>query len=495
MSSNYIILRDIFRKVNQIGNIKAILSWDSSAKMPELGHKNRTQQMLLLTEISQNMLVENEIRDLIAEAKLEDLAAIEQANLHLIEHYINHKFAVPKALYKKFQQAGLECEFIWRKARQENDYKSFSGKFSEVLNYVREIAALKAEKLELETYDSLLDYYEPGLRQVDFADVFVKFKQVLPDLVKEITARQKQPKYDLTQISIPLAKQRKICEFLSQKIGLDILAARLDESAHPFCGGYKNDVRITTRYSEFGFLESMMGVIHETGHGIYESNLPEAYMLDFVGQALGMAVHESQSLFYEMQLARTPEFSEFLANYLKDNYVSDNPEYFSAENLYLNQTKVSPGLIRVNADEVTYPLHIILRYELERDLILGKLDVADLPEIWRVKMKEYLGVIVKDDKDGCMQDIHWTDGSFGYFPTYSLGAIIAANLKSKMANEISDYQVHIRQGNFTRITQFLKENLQQHGQILPAKERISKICGEFINADNYLAYLRHKYLA
>lgn len=486
-------MRDIFRKYNQIGNIKAILSWDSSAKMPQLGYKNREQQMLLLTEYGQSVLERNRVEYLLSEASDENLNEWDSANLECISHYVAHKFAVPDELQSKFMKAGLECEFMWRKARAENDFKSFAPKLEIVVSYVREIAKLKAEKLGLGMYDALLDQYEPGLRVADFAPIFSRLKEELPGLISAIQNVQRKPAHNLNEIAIPIDLQRKLCVSLSRKIGLPEAGSRIDEAVHPFCGGYKNDVRITTRYSEKGFLESLMGVIHETGHGMYENNLPEAHSLDLVGQALGMAVHESQSLFYEMQLGRSQEFCQFLSQQFTPHF-QDKPEIVSAQNLFVNQNQVKPDLIRVNADEVTYPLHVILRYELEESLIKQEIEVADLPEIWGQKMAEYLGVNVPDNKDGCMQDCHWTDGSFGYFPTYTLGAIIAANIREKAKRGIVNLDGDIAKGKFTQVNEFLKTNLHQHGSSLSAKERIEKVCGNFLDADIYLNYLRSKYL-
>jgi carboxypeptidase Taq len=302
-----------------------------------------------------------------------------------------------------------------------------------------------------------------------------------------------------------------------RQVGFDFNHGRLDVSHHPFCGGVAEDVRITTRYSEDDFSEALMGVLHETGHAKYEQGLPAEWLTQPVGEARSMGIHESQSLFQEMQIARSRAFLEFAApviqRYLQQYLLQKNdlqqkhaPAYkpsakpsakeWSVDNLYALNNQVQAGFIRVNADEVTYPLHVILRYEIEKDLIEQKISVSDLPEIWDEKMRQYLGLSTEGNyKDGCMQDIHWTDGSLGYFPTYTLGAMNAAQIFNAAKQAIPELQQLISQGNFTALNQWQKENIWSKGSFYSIDELMQTATGETLQLKYFIDHLKARYLA
>jgi carboxypeptidase Taq len=271
----------------------------------------------------------------------------------------------------------------------------------------------------------------------------------------------------------------------------------LDESHHPFCGGTSRDVRITTRYNDGEFVSSLMGVLHETGHGLYEQNLPEKWLGQPVGAACGMSVHESQSLFMEMQVCRSAEFVNFAAPSIRKHlgqYV-ENPESLHADNLVRLLSRVSPGLIRVDADEVTYPAHIILRFEIESELLKGSLKLSDLPEAWNEKMTQLLGLSTAgNDKNGCMQDVHWPSGSFGYFPAYTFGAVIAAQLFAEMKKSLPQVGAQIAQGDFAQMQSWLRDRVWSQGSRLQTLELVKAASGRDLGAQDFHAHLRRRYL-
>lgn len=276
-------------------------------------------------------------------------------------------------------------------------------------------------------------------------------------------------------------------------IGFDFDAGRLDVSSHPFCGGVPEDVRITTRYNEDDFMESLMGVIHETGHALYEQNLPQNYLSQPVGRARSMGIHESQSLFFEMQIGRSPEFIKLIRPLIVKHF-GDDPA-FEVDNLQKLYNKVKPDFIRVDADELTYPLHVILRFEIEEAIINGKMSPDDIPRVWNEKMSEYLGVDTSNNfKNGCMQDIHWTDGSFGYFPTYTLGAMYAAQYGHFLRRKFPDFNEMIASGDFHQIFGWLRENIWTQGSMYSTEELIIRATGESLNPSYYLEHLRSRYL-
>ena len=291
----------------------------------------------------------------------------------------------------------------------------------------------------------------------------------------------------------PIEAQRRAGIRLMERLGFDFAHGRLDVSLHPFCGGTPDDVRITTRYDEADFTQALMGVLHETGHALYERGLPPDWRNQPVGDARGMSIHESQSLLVEMQVCRSREFLEFAAPLLRECFGGTGPAW-DADNLYRLYTKVERGFIRVDADEVTYPAHVILRYRLERALVAGELDLADLPAAWNAAMRELLGIVPPDDRLGCLQDVHWYDGAWGYFPTYTLGAMTAAQLFAAAKRADPAIAPGIAKGEFAPLMRWLRANIHSQGSRLSTTEVIEKATGAPLNDAVFRAHLRSRYL-
>jgi carboxypeptidase Taq len=390
----------------------------------------------------------------------------------------------------------MNCEQKWRVLRGENDWKSFQPYLQEVLNLAREVTAILSKQYKLSMYDAASNMYSPGLTTAAIESLFGELKAFLPGMIQEVVEKQKREKCILPEGVFPMSAQKALGLELMSAVGFSFKNGRLDESHHPFCGGNPRDVRITTRYNEGEFVSSLMGVLHETGHALYEQHLPEEWLTQPVGAACGMSVHESQSLFMEMQVCRSKEFLTFAAPLIRKHMLpyTKNPESLETENLLKLVSRVKPGYIRVDADEVTYPCHIILRFEVERDLLEDNFPLSELPAVWDQKMKSYLGLsTLGNDKNGCMQDVHWPSGSFGYFPAYTFGAVIAAQLFAKMQDDLPSVKSDIAEGKFDGLRGWLNKNIWSQGSRLHTMETVEKASGP-LTAAAFRKHLETRYL-
>jgi carboxypeptidase Taq len=405
-----------------------------------------------------------------------------------------HAAAPPDTLVEDESRACSECEAVWRNARAQNDFPAVLPLLERVLRLEREIAAIKAGHLGSSPYEALLDQYEPGGSVATIDRLFDELSRFLPDLLEAVLTRQAAfPSPPAPSGPFPVELQRRVGMQLMEHIGFDFTGGRLDVSAHPFCGGTPDDVRITTRYDEDDFARALMGVLHETGHALYQRGLPAEWRLQPVGRARGMAVHESQSLLLEMQVCRSPAFLTFAAPILRGAFAGDGPGW-GAEALHRRQIRVQRSLIRVDADEVTYPAHVILRYRLERAMIAGDLAPADLPGAWAEGLRQLLGITPTNDREGCLQDIHWYDGVWGYFPTYTLGALIAAQLFEAAREAIPDVLEAIAQGEFAALLGWLRERVHSKGSLLSTAELVESATGRPLGTASFERHLHDRYL-
>ena len=492
---NYLQLEKEIEEINQINNVVDILSWDIAVNMPIGSAESRTNEISLLSLIIHSQLKSNKINDLInsADTETSQLNAWQNANLQEIKRKVLYISCVSDDLQKRYITAATKSELVWREARKDNDFNKLKPYFQEVLDCVQELAGAKASLLNCTKYDALLDEYDPSRKTTDLKEIFTNLKTVLPDLTKQIVDKQKTEMV-LPINEAPIEQQKLIGRKIMEVMGFDFTRGRIDDSTHPFCGGTAFDVRITNRYKTDDFISGIMGIVHETGHALYEQNLPANYKNQLVGKAKGMAIHESQSLLMEMQVGRSKEFCEFLSKLLNDEFGLKGQEY-SADNLYKLNTRVRPSLIRVDADEVTYPMHVMLRFEIEELLINKELTLNDIPDFWNKKMQEYLGVVPNTNSEGCLQDIHWPSGSFGYFPAYTCGAIIASMLMEGARKSAITIDADITMGNFNSINEFLNNRVRNFGSLKTTKDLIKDATGENkINTEIFLKYLKTKYL-
>jgi len=391
----------------------------------------------------------------------------------------------------------MRCEHAWREQRQANDWQGFLGNFREVVRLAREEAALLAQATGGSPYDAMMNKYEPGMQSAEIERIFGVVKTWLPGLIAQVRARQASEPVLVPQGPFPVAAQRALGLEVMRRIGFDFDAGRLDVSVHPFCGGVAEDVRITTRYNEADFTQSLMGVIHETGHARYEQNLPRELVHLPVGQARSMGIHESQSLSFEMQLARHPGFLDSIAPLVRQHLGGAQADQaaFESANLARFYSRVEPGLIRTDADELCYPAHVILRFEIERALMNGDIEADDIPTLWDEKMQAYLGIDTRGNyKDGCLQDIHWSDGSFGYFPSYTLGAMYAAQYFATMRRSHPQLDSEIAAGQFDTVFNWLRDNIWSQGSRWETNELVQRATGETLNPAHFKAHLEARYL-
>jgi carboxypeptidase Taq len=485
-----------FRRLGAVEEAVAVLHWDAAAMMPSGGAEARTEQLATLRLIAHEQLTAPEIGDLLssAEAESASLGPWQCANLREMRRRWRHATAVPGDLVEAFSRACSRSEAVWREARPANDFAAARTGLEEVLCLTREVAAAKAQALGTTPYEALLDQYEPGGSTAVIDRLFGDIEAFLPPLLAEILEREAaRPAPPVPAGPFPLAAQRRAALALMERIGFDLAHGRLDESAHPFCGGTPEDVRLTTRYDQTDFAKALMGVLHETGHGLYERGLPTEWRRQPVGEARGMAMHESQSLFLEMQVCRSRAFAAFAAPILREAF-GGTGEAWEPEAMYQRQIRVEPGPIRVDADEVTYPAHVILRYRLERAMLGGDLLPRDLPGAWSDGLRQAIGIAPTSDREGCLQDIHWYDGAWAYFPTYTLGALIAAQLFAAARQAVPELLQTIERGEFRPLLDWLRTNIHNKGSLLSTAELVEAATGAPLGTAAFERHLRERYL-
>lgn len=491
-------LDQLGRKLEALEHAISILGADEATHMAVGGGEKRAEAMSNLAGMYHAQATAPEIADWIEAAQPET----EDQKLALAEfkrQYINAT-CLPTEFVERRTAASMRSEQLWRELRAKNDWDSFLPALEGVVALVREEAQLRAEALDLAPYDALMEQYDPGNRTAELDTVFGDLKTFLKDFVPQALDRQEQRLSQRPRKALngpyPIEKQRELGLAAMRAVGFDFTHGSLAVSHHPFCGGVPTDVRMTTRYRTDEFLSSLMGVLHETGHALYEQGLPKEWSHWPFGKARGMGIHESQSLFVEMQLSRSPEFWEFMLPLVHLHLGEDAIPGWDVADVLNEVNFVQRGYIRVDADEVTYPLHVILRYELEQDLVNGKLEATQIPEAWDAKMTEYLGLsTINDPKDGPMQDVHWPSGAFGYFPSYTLGAMIAAQQWAALEKKQPEVRAAIRQGDFTGVNQWRADNIWNEGSRYSTPDLITRATGEPLNADHFKAHLKKRYLA
>ncbi|NWN46061.1 carboxypeptidase M32 [Candidatus Phytoplasma pruni] len=496
MSVHYQQLEKRFEEIGHFENILNILHWDIACNMKEGSEKSRVQEILSLTRVIRQSLTSDETKEWLNQAEQEknSLDVWQKANLREIKAKIQDEEIVDQELQNNFILATTQAELAWRKARQQNDYEMFKPYFQKVLDYVKQIAHLRSKALNIPLYDALVVRYEPGNTVENIKQVFAVLKEELPPLIKKVMQKQSQNGAPL-QLSMSIEKQKELNNKMMEKAGFNVNKGRLDESAHPFCGGTADDVRLTTRYDQNNFLDGFMGTMHEVGHALYEQNLPEKYKNQPVGKPRGYQFHESQSLLIEKQVVKTKEFLTYLADFLKNDMQMKDP-LLTVDNLYQEVSRVQPSFIRIYSDEVTYPLHIILRFELEEMLVNDQLTLDELPHVWNQKMKDYFGIVPNNVSEGCLQDVHWPSGYFGYFPSYLNGTMISSMLMSKIKKNNSEIKKDFTKGDFTNVNQYLNQNFRNFGSLYPADELLKISTGENqIDPHAFVKYLEEKYLS
>ncbi|HDO20035.1 MAG TPA: carboxypeptidase M32 [Candidatus Bathyarchaeota archaeon] len=477
-----------------LGHVSNLMGWDLEVNMPREGIKERSIATSELEVLRQKLLLQKEFLDLVekAEKNRESLNDYERGLIRVLKRNIRIAKALPPELIRELSKVTSEANMKWRIAKKKNDYKIFEPYLERIIELEREVA----EHLGYEEhpYDALLDLFEEGLKTSDMEKIFKVIEPGIRDVLKRVldeklypqTHRLEKEKYEVEDMK---KLNMEILRLLGYPLGEK---ARLDVSAHPFTTsmGIK-DVRITTRYLGFDFKRSMFSVIHEFGHALYELQIDEKLMATPLATGISLGIHESQSRFWENMIGRSKMFAEVIyptvKKYLK--YVED----YSPNELYLYFNVVKPSLIRVDADEVTYNLHILLRFKLEKMMIEGEVKVDELPELWNNEMERLLGIRPKTYSEGILQDIHWS-GGMGYFPTYTIGNIVAAQIRHHAIKEI-DLEENMRKLNFEPLKNYLKEKIHKWGSTYPPKELLKRSFNEELNPKPFIEYINEKYLS
>jgi carboxypeptidase Taq len=482
-----------YTRLYRYQHLAAIVGWDRSAMMPPKGNEARSAAVSELDALIHRTRTDARIAAWLAAAADEPLDAVARANLREIARDWRHATALPESLVAARTLAAARCEHAWRRQRPANDWPGFLENFREVVQLARTEAQCLADASGLTRYDALLERFEPGMRSAALERLFADLRGWLPALVEQVVAAQRDDDVIAPVGPFPLERQRALARAVMTRLGFDFDAGRLDESAHPFSGGVPEDVRVTTRYRDDECVQALMATIHESGHARYEQNLPRAWLGQPLGRARSFGIHESQSLAFEMQLARSHGFAALIAPLLTE-HLGAQPA-FAPDNLHRLFTRVRPGLIRVEADELTYPAHVMLRYDIERALIEGELEADDIPALWDDKMHALLGLDTRGNyRDGCLQDVHWAAGAFGYFPSYTLGAMYAAQWFAALRRDVPDVDARIAAGELAPVFDWLGTHVWSQASRWETDALVRRATGTALDAGHFRRHLETRYL-
>ncbi len=480
-----------------LGATSSILSWDQETQMPEQGVELRSRQMAQLAKLSHQMGSRPEIGHLLQRAsesrEVADDAA-KAANVREMLRDYERRTKLPARLVEELARVSSAAQHEWAASRKDSDFKRFLPHLNRLVELNREQADCLGIPDGGERWDALAELYEPGCRAANVSAVFSPLRTRLVTLIDRIKGASKGPSDRFNQATFPIDRQREFMRWVAERLGFDFSRGRLDQSTHPFCGGsHCRDVRMTTRYKETCVNDALGSTMHEAGHGMYEQGLPFEHVGTPLGEAISLGIHESQSRLWENQVGRSAGFWSWLTPQLP-GLIGASAGQFSAEELYGAANIVEPGFIRVEADEATYNLHIMVRFELERALIGGALDPKDLPGAWNEKYRDYLGLSVPEDRVGCLQDVHWSMGAFGYFPTYTLGTLYAAQIFDAACASSPGLADGFRCGEFAPLLKWLNTNIHCHGRRYLPGELCERVTGAPLSAEHFLSYLEGKLL-
>ncbi|RLF91460.1 carboxypeptidase M32 [Thermococci archaeon] len=481
-----------YRRIWAISHAQSVLSWDLEVNMPKEGIMERSVAQGELSVLSQELLLRPDFVELVEKAKDQELNEYERGVVRVLDSSIRITKSFPPEFLREVSEVTAQATKAWEEAKAKDDFS----KFEPWLDKIIDLAKRAADYLgyEEEPYDALLDLYEEGLRTKDVIRMFDKIEKDLKPLLDKILEEGKVPReHPLEKEKYEKEWMEKVNLWILEKFGFPLgTRARIDVSAHPFTTEFGiKDVRITTRYEGFDFRRTVLSTIHEFGHALYELQQDERFMFTPIAGGVSLGIHESQSRFWENVIGRSKEFVELLYPVLKENLPFI--EEYTPEDVYLYFNMVRPDFIRTEADVVTYNFHIILRFKLERMMLNEGVKAKDLPELWNEEMERLLGIRPKTYREGILQDIHWAHGSIGYFPTYSIGTILAAQLYYHMKKDL-DVEAKVAEGDFEPIKAWLREKIHRWGSIYPPKELLKKAIGEEMDAEYFIRWVRERYL-
>jgi carboxypeptidase Taq len=484
-----------------LSSAQSVVHWDMETMMPPKAVELRSQQLALLSRISHRMSTAPEIGKLLNEIltspQYDTFSELEKRNVHLIKKGYDEQTALPEKLVSEIAMQQAVTVNTWKKAKKAQNFAVLKPELEKLVALSKQAAQILMQVKKAATpYDALLDDYEPKMTADAIAATFSQLQRGLMKLLEKIQDSHSQPDTKVLRIRIQVEKQREIAQALTRTLGYDTASpaagGRIDETEHPFTSGYYDDVRITTHYHLDNYASAIFSVLHETGHAIYEQNINPDWKYQPAGSPCSFGIHESQSRLYENIIGRSEEFWTHMLPKLKQ-IASPALADVSLSQFVHAVNKVEPSKIRIEADEVTYNLHVIIRFQIEKDLFTDKITVNELPEIWNQKYKEQLGVKVENDSEGVMQDTHWASGLYGYFPTYALGNIYSGQMLAALALDIHDWRSQLAKGNLEGIKAWLTKNVHSRGDLYDPADLIKRITGKALDAEPYLEYLREKY--
>ena len=468
--------------------------------MPSGAVEQRSDQLALLSLIQHKLATDPEIGKFLntikANPEYEALGQVEKRNIYLIRKSYLEQTSLPEKLVADLSKQEALTVNIWKKAKAQKNFELFKGDLQKLLDLSRQAAEILMKVKETKTpYEALIDNFEPKMNAEKITATFDQLQKGLRQLLSRIQANQNKPDSTVLHRPVPTENQRQITQLLTKTLGYDTASpearGRIDETEHPFTTGYYDDVRITTHYFPNNYASSIFSVLHETGHALYEQNLNPEWRYQPVGSACSYGIHESQSRFYENVIGRSMEFWTSFMPKLKKT--APNLVKIGLENFVQAVNRVELSKIRIEADEVTYNLHIIIRFEIERDLFADKITVSELPQVWNEKYSEYLGVKIENDSEGVMQDTHWASGLYGYFPSYALGNIYSGQITDAITKNLPDWRKELAEGKLNQVNDWLKTNIHSQGSLFEPEELIKKATGKTLDAKPYIKYLNEKY--
>lgn len=491
-------LLDLIRRAALLESTGAVLGWDRETYMPPGGAEHRASQLSLLSGIHHQSATDphiGELLDALQDSELNDSAERDTAvNLRELRHRYDRQRRLPQTLVEELARVTALAQHHWAEARQANNYAAFSPWLDNVIRLKREEAAAVGFADGGESYDALLDEYEPECTSREVATVFGRLREKLVPLLESIRSCECGPDEAILVRDYPIDQQEEFGRVAAKAIGFDFSSGRLDVAAHPFCSGTgPGDCRMTTRYDARFFSGSFFGTLHETGHGLYEQGLPREAWGTPLGTAVSLGIHESQSRLWENIVGRGRSFWQHFYSQAQ-SFFPDSLGQTSLDDFVFAINAVKPSLIRVEADEVTYNLHIMLRFDIERDLISGDLSVDDLPAAWNERFRRDFGIAPDSDANGCMQDVHWSAGLFGYFPTYALGNMYASQFFEAARAELGDLDAQFAAGEFAPLLGWLREHIHQQGQRLPAGRLVEVVTGHKLSDEPLIRHLESRFL-
>lgn len=505
MSNNNINLfyDELLAKVKEImvlQTAEGVIHWDMETMMPPNAVEQRSLQLELLSRIHHKMSTNPEIGNLLntiqSNSNHQTLGQKEKRNIYLINKSYQEQIQLPEKLVAELAKQETITVNTWKKAKAQKNYNLLKPELQKLLDLNKQAAEILMKVKETKTpYEALIDSFEPKMTAEKITATFDKLQRGLRPLLNKIQQNQTCPDTEILNQPVPVEAQRQIAQLITQMLGYDTsspqASGRIDETEHPFTTGTYEDVRITTHYHPNNFASSIFSVLHESGHALYELNLNSEWKYQPIGSTCSYGIHESQSRLYENIVGRSKEFwTSFLPKLQK---AAPNLSTLNLNQFIHAINMVEPSKIRIEADEVTYNLHIIIRYELERELFADKISLEELPQVWNQKYEEYLGVKVQNDSEGVMQDTHWSSGLYGYFPSYALGNVYSGQIAKAITNDLPNWRSQLSQGSLKDFNAWLKEKIHQQGDLYDPEDLIMNATGRSLDSEPYLQYLTSKY--